>query len=224
LGGLAVQLNRQIVGSPNQAKGPSVSELLESQAEANPYRQFARWYADAVAASAAHPEAMTAATATPDGVPSARMVLLKEADERGFVFFTNYESAKGHELAANPRVALVFYWPELHRQVRVTGLASPLRPEESDLYFDTRPRGSQIGAQASPQSQVLADRAELDERVAEVTAHHAGRPVPRPAHWGGYRVAPTSFEFWQGRPDRLHDRLRYRPAAHGGWEIERLAP
>jgi pyridoxamine 5'-phosphate oxidase len=152
------------------------------------------------------------------------MVLLKGVDEHGFVFYTNYESHKGRELAANPRAALVFYWPELHRQVRVEGTVERVTPEESDAYFATRPRGSRIAARASDQSRVLESREALERRVEEETRAHNGGEVSRPEVWGGFRVNPNSIEFWQGRRDRLHDRLRYRRNAHGGWELERLFP
>ncbi len=201
-----------------------MAELLERDADPNPFRQFDKWYAEAVAAQVVAPDAMTLATASPDGAPSARMVLLKGADERGFVFFTNYESQKSRELAQNPRAALVLYWPELHRQVRVTGTVGKTSREESERYFHSRPLGSQIGAAASRQSAVLASRADLDRRVADLEAELAGKPVPLPAYWGGFRVVPETIEFWQGRPDRLHDRLRYRRLSTGSWKIERLSP
>jgi pyridoxamine 5'-phosphate oxidase len=189
----------------------------------DPIAQFQRWFADAVAAEVPEPEAMFVATASRDGIPSARAVLLKSVDERGFVFFTNYESPKSRELAANPVTALVWWWYVLRRQVRVSGTASRVTSEESDAYFATRDRGSQLAAWASPQSQVLADRAELEDRLADAEARFAGLPVPRPPWWGGIRVALASMEIWQGRRHRLHDRFRYLPDGHG-WRIERLAP
>jgi pyridoxamine 5'-phosphate oxidase len=198
--------------------------LREEQIDQDPIRQFARWYDDARAAGSATLDALTVATATPDGVPSARMVLLKGVDERGFAFYTNYGSQKGQELAANPRASLVFYWPELHRQVRVSGRVEPVSPDESDRYFASRPRGSQISAAASPQSAVIPDRDVLERRTRELAATYAGRAVPRPTGWGGFRVSPDAVEFWQGRPNRLHDRLRYRRQPDGSWAIERLAP
>lgn len=166
---------------------------------------------------------MTLATATRDGHPSARMVLLKGFDARGFVFYTNYESRKGGELEQNPQAALVFFWVELERQVRVEGRVERAAPAESDAYFASRPLGSQIGAWASAQSRVIAGREPLERRTAELEDEYAGREVPRPSQWGGYRVVPHVIEFWQGRPSRLHDRLRYRQK-DGGWIVERLSP
>ena len=167
---------------------------------------------------------MTLATATPDGRPSARMVLLKGVDARGFAFFTNYESRKGAELAANPRAALVFFWVQLERQVRVEGRVERLSAEESDAYFASRPEGSQLGAWASQQSAVLPDRGPLEARYEELRAQYEGQEVPRPTFWGGFRVVPETVEFWQGRVNRLHDRLRYRRQDDGSWVIERLSP
>jgi pyridoxamine 5'-phosphate oxidase len=197
--------------------------LLESEVAADPLEQFRRWYADAEAAEIRAPHAMALATAALDGGPSVRMVLLKEADERGFVFFTGYESRKGGELAANPRAALLFYWDPLGRQARVEGTVERVRDADSDAYFATRPRGAQIAAAASRQGRVLTSREELDARVAELEREHEGRDVPRPPHWGGYRLRPDLYEFWQHRESRLHDRLRYR-RDDGRWIIERLSP
>jgi pyridoxamine 5'-phosphate oxidase len=197
--------------------------LQESAADPDPLAQFKRWYADAETAGIRAPQAMTLATASPDGAPSARMVLLKGADEAGFVFFTGYVSRKARELDANPRAALLFHWDALGRQVRIEGGVERLADEESDAYFVTRPRGAQLAAAASRQSAVLSGREELDARVRELNAEYSGQEVPRPDHWGGYRLAPESYEFWQHREDRSHDRLRYRRAG-GAWLIERLSP
>ncbi len=198
--------------------------LSESGLRTDPIEQFRGWYEEAVAQKLSQPEAMCLATATADGRPSARMVLLRGLDERGFVFFTNYESRKAHELAANPQAALVFHWEPLDRQVRIEGNIERAGPEEADRYFAARPRGSQLGAWASPQSRVLTGRAELEERVRRVAALYPDGPVPRPSYWGGYRVVPHAVEFWQGRLNRLHDRLRYTRRNDGSWLIERLAP
>ena len=198
--------------------------LMESHLDPDPFRQFARWFEQALAACAADPHAMTLATATRDGVPSARMVLLNRCDERGFVFFTNYESQKGRDLAQNPHAALVFYWPELRRQVRITGRAERVSREESDAYFRRRPAGSRLGAWVSRQSDVIAGREALDQRLEQLMAEYGEDDIPRPPYWGGLRLSPSAFEFWQSRPNRLHDRLRYSRQPDGGWLVERLAP
>jgi pyridoxamine 5'-phosphate oxidase len=197
--------------------------LAEADVDADPVVQFGRWFEQAEQAGLLEPTAMTLATATPDGRPSARMVLLRGFDERGFCFYTNYESRKGVELAANPRAALVFWWGELERQVRIEGPVAPTSRAESEAYFHSRPPGSQLSAAASPQSRVIQDRAVLERRVAELATGSAAGQVPLPDFWGGYRLTHEVVEFWQGRPNRLHDRLRYRRAGDG-WKIERLAP
>ena len=202
--------------------------LDESSVEPDPIRQFERWFNEAVSAKMPEPNAMTLATVDTDGRPSARIVLLKGVDERGFTFFTNYASRKGLELAVRPRAALLFYWPELERQIRIEGTVSQVAASESAEYFAGRPRPSQLGAWASPQSEPIGGRAELEARFAQFADRYrdASVPVPRPAHWGGYRVAPELLEFWQGRASRLHDRIRFRRTeAHPtAWIIDRLAP
>ena len=198
--------------------------LEESDADPNPIEQFRRWFDEALAANLHEPTAMTLATATPDGRPSARVVLLKGFDERGFVFYTNYEGRKSKELEANPCCALVFYWGELERQVRVEGRAGRIPDGQSDAYFAVRPRGSQLGAWASEQSRPVRDRGALEQSMRELEVEYEGREVPRPPFWGGYRVEPETKEFWQGRENRLHDRLRYRRLRDGGWRRERLQP
>jgi pyridoxamine 5'-phosphate oxidase len=195
-----------------------VGELLEDDLASDPLEQFRRWFV-----AADEDNRMALATAAPDGSPSVRMVLLKGADEDGFVFFTGYESRKGGELEANPRAALLFHWAPLGRQVRIEGPVERVSAEESDAYFATRPRGAQLAATASRQGRVLANRAQLDETVADLGRRQAGRDVPRPEHWGGYRLSPQSYEFWQHRDDRLHDRLRYT-RDEDGWRLERLSP
>ena len=198
--------------------------LEEGDLDPDPIRQFAAWFAEAQATGPGEANAMTLATATRDGRPSARIVLLKGFDERGFVFYTNYESQKGRDLAENPRAALTFYWAELERQVRIAGTAARVSRDESRRYFDSRPLGSRLGASLSHQSQVIPDRAVLEAEFARLEAEHADGDVPLPPFWGGYRVAPETIEFWQGRPSRLHDRLRYTRQPDGSWIIERLSP
>lgn len=197
--------------------------LTEADAHADPLTQFQQWLDEAVRAELLDATAMTLATASPDGAPAARIVLLKGIGPEGFMFFTNYDSAKAAQLAANPRACLVCFWPTLERQVRITGTVSRASAEASDAYFGSRPLDSQLGAWASPQSRVIADRTVLDQQLADVTTRYAGGPVPRPEHWGGYVVAPHEIEFWQGRANRLHDRLRYRRDG-AAWTIDRLAP
>ncbi len=198
--------------------------LREEDVDGDPGRQFLAWFAEARESGEREPEAAALATATSDGAPAVRMVLVKECGPEGFVFFTNYESRKGRELAVNPRAALMFHWDRLGRAVRIEGPVSRLPPEASAAYVRSRARGSQLSALASPQSQVVPSRAMLEERVAELAAAHADGELPVPANWGGFRLRPNSIEFWQHREDRLHDRLRYSPAEGGGWRIERLAP
>jgi pyridoxamine 5'-phosphate oxidase len=190
---------------------------------ADPYLLFAHWFTEAKQKEINDPNAMTLATSTGDGFPSARTVLMKDFDGRGFVFYTNYHSRKGDELLTNPRCALLFHWKSLERQVRVEGSATPVSPEEADAYFASRPRLSQIGAWASDQSSPLDRREILSQRVAEVEALYDGKPVPRPPHWSGFRIAPVRLEFWQAMPFRLHDRVTYTPA-DGGWTLQRLFP
>jgi pyridoxamine 5'-phosphate oxidase len=197
--------------------------LRELEVASDPLDQFGRWFADAEAAGIRAPHAMALATSSLEGGPSVRMVLMKDFDERGFVFFTGYISRKAADLDANPRGALLFYWDPLGRQVRIEGTVERVSAAESDSYFATRPRGAQLAATASQQSALLASREELDVRVVKLEDEHAGRDIPRPEHWGGYRIVPESYEFWQHREDRLHDRLRYR-LDDGGWVIERLSP
>jgi pyridoxamine 5'-phosphate oxidase len=198
--------------------------LHENSVNSDPLEQFQRWFAEARDVQLQLPEAMTLATATNDGRPSARLVLLKQVDERGFVFYTNYGSQKARELDANPQAALVFYWPQLERQVRVEGHVGRVTEAESDEYFQTRPRESQIGALASPQSEAISSREMLQQRVEELEELYRDREIERPPHWGGYRLHPTRIEFWKGRPGRLHDRLLYELQSDGAWTIKRLAP
>ena len=197
--------------------------LDEKEVDASPFKQFAEWFKQAEATVPILPNAMTLAAATHDGMPSARMVLLKDFDEQGFVFYTNYESQKAKELDENPVASLCFYWAELGRQVRITGTVARTSREESEAYFHTRPIDSQLGAWASNQSQVISNREVLEHRMEELSKQYEGKQIPLPPYWGGYRVTPFVFEFWQSRPSRLHDRIRYRLAG-GEWIIERLAP
>jgi len=201
------------------ARGLDVGDL-----DADPIRQFRGWLDEALAAHLTEPNAMTVATVGADGRPSARMALIKGVSEAGFVFYTNYESRKGRELGAAPWAALVFYWAELERQVRIEGRVERTSAADSDAYFHSRPVGSQLGAAVSQQSAVIPDRATLEVRLRKLEARYRDQEVPRPEHWGGFRVVPDAIEFWQGRPNRLHDRLRYRKTAEGVWVIERLSP
>ncbi len=198
--------------------------LTEADADPDPVEQFRKWFDEALAANLHEPNAMTLATATPDGRPSARVVLLKGYDERGFVFYTSYEGRKSRELEENPRCALVFYWSELERQIRIEGRAGRVSEEESDAYYGSRPRGSRLSAWVSAQSRPVEDRGALEKRLWELEAEYEGREIPRPPFWGGYRVEPEAIEFWQGRENRMHDRLLYRRLSDGGWRMQRLQP
>jgi len=198
--------------------------LLESEAAAHPIDQFQQWWDDALRSEVEEVNAMTLATASADGMPAARIVLLKSFNQEGFVFFTNYDSYKGLQLAENPRACLVFFWKELERQVRITGLVEKVPAEASDAYFSSRPEPSRIGAWTSPQSQPIPERNWLETRFAEHERAMAGQEIARPSNWGGYIVKPVIIEFWQGRPSRLHDRLQYTLDDYGTWKRERLAP
>ncbi len=198
--------------------------LSEQDVNRDPFQQFTAWLDQALAASLIEPTAMTLATVGADGRPSARMVLLKGVDAAGCAFYTNYESRKGHDLAEHPFAVLVFYWGGLERQVRIEGRVERLSAEASDTYFHSRPLGSQLGALVSQQSQVIASRTVLEQQMQELTERYRDQPIPRPDSWGGYRVIPDAIEFWQGRQNRLHDRLRYRKHGDDTWVIERLAP
>ena len=207
------------------AEGPDTKATLdEADLDPDPVVQFQRWFEAARAAGVAQPDAMALATAGADGRPDVRMVLLKAVDDRGFVFYSNHASAKARDLEANPTAALVFHWQPQRRQVRVSGSVTRVPREESERYFATRPRGAQVAAWASAQSEVIPDREHLDRAVRRVRAEFEGREIPLPDGWGGFRLRPESIEFWQGREDRLHDRLRYARGPDGGWRIERLAP
>ncbi|MDZ7964000.1 MULTISPECIES: pyridoxamine 5'-phosphate oxidase [unclassified Nostoc] len=205
-------------------KDYTLEGLSELEVELNPFIQFKKWFDQALAAQLPEPNAMTIATATPDGKPSARMVLLKDFDRRGFTFFTNYNSHKGQELAENPQAALVFWWAELERQVRISGYVEKVSETESDQYFHSRPANSRLGAWVSNQSEVIESREVLERRLQEFQSKHENQEILRPPHWGGLRVIPTEIEFWQGRPSRLHDRLLYSRLDNSTWKIERLSP
>jgi len=198
--------------------------LNEKEAEPNPFQQFQIWFDQALSAQLLEPNAMTLATVTAEGKPSARVVLLKHFNEQGFVFYSNYHSRKGQELGQNPWAALVFWWASLERQVRIEGRVEQVSEQESDAYFYSRPWGSRLGAWASEQSQVVSDRQVLEQRLVELEQQYQDQEIPRPPHWGGYRLVPIAIEFWQGRPNRLHDRLSYHRLEDGNWQIERLSP
>lgn len=205
-------------------KDYSLAGLQEKDLARDPFRQFEKWFQEAEAAKLAEPNAAVLSTATRDGRPSARTILLKGLDGRGFLFFTNYESRKARELAENPRASLLFPWHALERQVAVEGTVSRVSHEESAAYFCSRPRASQLSAWASAQSTIVADRAQLEDALKALEKKYAGQDIPLPPQWGGYRLNPETVEFWQGRRSRLHDRLRYRRDAEGSWIVERLSP
>ncbi len=205
-------------------KNYSKKKLLEQKAPGDPFKLFSKWWKQALLAEIDEVNAMTLATASPDGVPSARIVLLKDFNKNGFSFFTNYNSFKGRQLAENPKACLVFFWKELERQVRVTGIITQLDTADNDAYFATRPEESRIGAITSPQSEVIESREWLDNEYKKTRKALKGKEIRRPRHWGGYLVRPVIIEFWQGRPGRLHDRLQYSLEKDGTWKLERLAP
>jgi pyridoxamine 5'-phosphate oxidase len=221
-----MSVSHPIAGGPiaDIRKEYKLQSLSEKETLADPFAQFGKWWNEAASSGIDEVNAMTLATASADGMPDARIVLLKGFDEKGFRFFTNYESAKGRELLENPRASLVFFWKELERQIRISGLSVTLGDQDNDAYFFSRPEGSRIGAWASPQSEKIDSRDWLEQKEKETRERFAGRPIERPPHWGGYRIMPTHLEFWQGRPNRLHDRIRYDLQKNGTWKIERLAP
>lgn len=210
--------------SNKESKQYGISELLEKDVDANPFTQFEVWYEDANNAGFVHPDAFSMATSTSEGIPSVRMLLLKGFDEAGFVFYTNSESKKGAELNENPRAAMCFWWDKLERQVRIEGDIERVSDEEAEGYFHSRPRGSQIGAWASRQSSVIENREYLDNLFRKFEEQYGSADIPKPPYWNGYLLVPAEIEFWQGRPNRLHDRLRYRKSENGVWIIERLSP
>ena len=205
-------------------KESKLQTLSEKDVLADPFAQFGKWWNEATDSGIAEVNAMTLATASSDGMPDARIVLLKGFDEKGFTFFTNYDSSKGRQLLENPRACLVFFWKELERQIRISGLSVTLGSQENDAYFSSRPEGSRIGAWASPQSETIDSRDWLEQNEKKIRERFAAEKIERPPHWGGYQIKPTHMEFWQGRPNRLHDRIRYGLQKNGSWQIERLAP
>lgn len=218
---------------PTGTQSPSIADLRQEYSQQgidvaavspDPFEQFGRWFDQALDAQLREPNAMTLATVSVEGRPAARIVLLKGFDHRGFVFYTNYHSRKGQELAQNPYAALVFLWADLERQVRIEGTVEKVSAQDSNAYFHSRPRGSRLGAWASGQSQVIGDRTVLEDRLQTLEQKYQGQEIPRPPDWGGYRLTPTMIEFWQGRPNRLHDRLRYSRQEDNHWRIDRLAP
>jgi pyridoxamine 5'-phosphate oxidase len=211
-------------GIPDIRKEYKLKKLTEDQVATDPFAQFGIWWKEAETSGVDEANAMTLATASSDGIPAARIVLLKGFDQQGFVFYSNYDSFKGKQLTENPRACLVFFWKELERQVRITGISGKLTAEENNEYFRSRPEGSRIAAWASPQSQAIPGRDWLDTRETEFREKFRGKEITRPPHWGGYRVRPITVEFWQGRPNRLHDRLQYSLDENGSWILERLAP
>ncbi len=213
--------NNPIAGIRKEYKLQSFSE---KEALPDPFAQFGKWWNEAMASGIDEVNAMTLATASAEGMPDARIVLLKGFNGKGFTFFTNYESAKGRQLLENPRASLVFFWKELERQIRISGLSVPVSSQENDDYFNSRPEGSRLGAWASPQSSPIDSRDWLEANEKKIRERFAGEKIERPPHWGGYQIRPTQLEFWQGRPNRLHDRIRYSLQKDGSWKIERLAP
>ena len=215
---------KKIISIAHLRKEYTLAGLKEGELASNPFEQFKKWFAEAIDAKLSEPTAMTLATATKAGIPSARVVLLKKFDERGFVFFSNYKSRKGKELSANPHAALVFHWIDLERQVRIVGSVVRISREESEEYFQTRPVGSRLAAWASKQSEVIRNRELLEKKVEGLAMEFQEEEIPLPSNWGGYRVTPFEIEFWQGRPNRLHDRFRYSLKKSRAWKVERLSP